>query len=379
MRKLKTLVVLLVVTGAAVAGAVWSQKNETSTASTGDFLFPGLMEKVNDVTTIAAKSGDAELTLETKDGTWVVVEKENYPARTDEIRNLLIGAAELKRVEAKTAKAELFAKLEVEDPTEGAESIRYTLKTRDGAEVATLVVGKRQLLNAAADIDRYYVRVPAEGQAWLVEGQVPKHRIATDWLATEVVSIAPERIHRTSVKHADGTTVRAVKAKLGDANFALLGIPPGRSIENDYTVHALATTIADLALNDVTTPNQVSFDPIRLEVVVETFDGLRITLELGKRGDDEFFRLKAAQDTGLPTLLGIAPDQDPTDPLKATANKTLHTAEAVANEVTAMNEQWSKWAYRVQAFHLDSLRKKVPDLLKPETDKTLPPPPSGSG
>ena len=374
MRQTKTFIALVVLTVVAVGAAMWSQTPDTPAASRGDPVFPGLLDKVNDVRTISVRSAEAALTIAAQGDGWVVKEKASYPAETDEVRALIVGAGELKRVEPKTAKADFFAKLELEDPGEGKESIGYTLKDGNGGEIAAIIVGKRRILSSSVSSDQYYVRVPSEDRAWLVEGLIPKHRVATDWLKSTIVGIDTERVHRTTVWHPDGTVVRAVKAAPGDANFALMGLAPRQEIDSDYNVHALATTLGDLSLNDVTTIDAVDFSKPGIRVVLETFDGLVIELKSGAKGKDVFFRLNARVDDATPKLLGIESGMtdDKGDELRKKALAAVKSVDDVRTEADKYNADWQGWAYRVPTYNLESMSKRIEDLVKPEKKDAVP-------
>ncbi len=374
MRQTKAFIALVVITAAAVAAAMWSQRPDTPVAAKGDLLFPGLIDKVNDVKTIAVRSADAALTIEAKGDGWVVAEKAAYPAQIDEVRALLVGAAELKRVEPKTTKAALFAKLELSDPGEGKESIGYTMKDANDTPIAKLIVGKRRLISSSVTSDQYYVRIPSENQAWLVEGLIPKHRVATDWLRSTIVQIDRERVHRTTVWHPDGTMVRTVKTAPGDASFTLMGLTAGQQIDSDYNVHALATTLADLSLNDVATADAIDTSKPDIRVRLETFDGLVIELTSGAKGEHVFFLLHAHVDESMPKLLGVEAGMtdEKADELRKKALAALKSPEDVKKEAGEYNAQWAGWAYRVPTYNLESMRRRIPDLVKAEKKTEMP-------
>jgi hypothetical protein len=46
--------------------------------------------------------------------------------------------------------------------------------------------------------------------------------------------------------------------------------------------------------------------------------------------------------------------------------------DKVRNEVKALNERWSRWAYVLPRFKGDSVRRRQKDLIK-EAEKTPPP------
>ena len=174
--------------------------------------------------------------------------------------------------------------------------------------------------------------------------------------------------------HPDGTVVRAVKAAPGDANFALMGLAPGQEIDSDYNVHALATTLGDLSLNDVTTIDAVDFSKPGIRVVLETFDGLVIELKSGAKGKDVFFRLNARVDDATPKLLGIKSGMtdDKGDELRKKALAAVKSVDDVRTEADKYNADWQGWAYRVPTYNLESMSKRIEDLVKLEKKDAVP-------
>ncbi len=353
MQRYRTLIVLAVLVAAAAAAAVLVQREDPGIARSGEKLLPGLLARLGDVARIEATHKGETVTLALADGGWTVADRHGYPAETSEVRGLLVGAAELVRVEPKTAQPGRYAKLELEDPAgEEAESFGYVLKDAAGKTVADLVVGKRRFVaSAASDADEYFVRVAADPQAWLVSGNVPRNRRALDWLRREVIDVDQTRVRRASVAHPDGTVVRVAKPSPRETDFTLEGVPAGREVEEPFSVHAIGTGITTFTLNDVARIDEVDFGGEEgVEVVAETFDGVRLTARTGVLGGRTFVRMAAEFDPGL-----VFPE----------TTDSLLDEEAARAEVEELNGRWQGWAYEMSEYALKNLRKRVGDMVKP--------------
>lgn len=349
MQRYRSLVVLAVLFAAAAVAAVLVQREDAGIAKSGEKLLPGLLEQLGEVSRIEATHKGETVTLTLADGAWSVTERHGYPAETSEVRGLLVGAAELVRVEPKTAQPERYAKLELEDPAgEEAESFGYVMKDAAGKTVADLVVGKRRFVAmAASDADEYFVRALDDPRAWLVSGNIPRNRRALDWLRREVTDIDQTRVRRAAVTHPDGTVVRVAKPSPEETDFALEGVPEGHEVEEPFSVHAIGAGITTFTLNDVARLDEVHFGGDGIVVVAETFDGVRFTARTGALGDRTFIRMEAGFDPGL-----VFP------------GTTVDEAAARA-EAEELNGRWRGWAYEMSEYALGNLRKRVEDMVEP--------------
>ena len=352
MQRYRTLVVLAVLVAAAAAAAVLVQREDAGIAKSGEKLLPGLLDRLGEVSRIESTHKGDTVTLALADGGWSVTERDDYPAETSEVRGLLVGAAELVRVEPKTARPEHYRKLELGDPAdEEGESFGYVLKDAAGDAIADLVVGKRRFVSTSTpDVDEYFVRVAGDPQAWLVTGKIPRNRRALDWLWREVTKIDQTRVRRAAVTHPDGTVVRVAKPSPRETDFTLEGVPEGYEVEEAFSVHAIGTALATFTLNDVARLDDIDFGGEGLEAVAETFDGVRLTARAVTVGDRTFVRMAAEFDPDL-----VFPE---------TTDSLLDEAAARA-EAEELNARWEGWAFVMAEYTVKNLGKKVEDMVKP--------------
>ena len=363
MQRYRTLVILAVLVAAAAVAAVLVQREDAGIAKSGEKLLPGLLGQLGEVSHIEATHKGETVTLALADGGWSVTDRHGYPAETSEVRGLLVGAAELVRVEPKTVQPERYAKLELGDPAgEEAESFGYVMRDAAGETVADLVIGKRRFVAAiTSDADEYFVRLPDDPQAWLVSGKIPRNRRALDWLRREVTDIDQTRVRRAAVTHPDGTVVRVAKSSPKETDFALEGIPEGHEVEEPFSLHAIGTALTTFTLNDVARLDEVDFDGEGIEAVAETFDGVRFTARTGVLGGRTFVHMTAKFDPDL-----VFPE---------TTESLLDEAAARA-EAKELTGRWQGWAFEMSEYTLKNLRKKVEDMVKPIEEEPKGPAPA---
>src|SRR5689334_16360397 len=110
-------------------------------------MFAGLLDHLNEVATIKVSGGGKDasaLTLQKGDqGRWLVADRGGYPADAKRVRELALGLANLRLVEAKTAKPDLLPRLDLGDPAKpDAKAREVQLLDKDGKPLAAAIIGK---------------------------------------------------------------------------------------------------------------------------------------------------------------------------------------------------------------------------------------------
>ena len=94
---------------AMAAWAIAAHDTPTATVQANMPLFPGLLDRVNDVSKVELLSPDGKLTISAADGGgWKLDEKGGYPVAPQQVRDLVLALANLQLVEAKTADPKLL-------------------------------------------------------------------------------------------------------------------------------------------------------------------------------------------------------------------------------------------------------------------------------
>src|SRR5260370_10668448 len=88
--------------------------------------------------------------------------------------------ADLTLVEPKTQKADLYPRLDVEEPGKGKSTL-VSVKDKSGATLAELIVGKRRYDRLGAGNDGGDLRKPDDPPAWLARGSVQPPTDVSGW------------------------------------------------------------------------------------------------------------------------------------------------------------------------------------------------------
>lgn len=366
MRKTKTLVILSLVTVAVVLAAVFSRQQSDEVSREGQLLFPKFIESINDVSEIEGVSGTERFTLSREGSRWVVRERSDYPALLDDVHQLLVGAAQLKRLEQKTSNPELHAKLGLESET--ATSLRLTIKQTDGATLADVLVGNTRSGRSDPSRSEYYVRLPDDDEAWLVQGKLPPHRTATDWLDKELLTLGNERVREARIVHPDGEEVVVHRDSSSTNDYELMGLPDSAQIESAYAVNRIANALTNVSLDDVKLASDLSFgEGLSAELI--TFDGLRVNMETTQDGDVTYARFSADFDAAR-VVAEEEPRSESTDLSNAAPEATVgeSSGPSAEQEAEKLNSRWETWAYALPDFVVRDLNRRNTDLTKQDED-----------
>ena len=154
----KTLLVLIVATVAAVSAAMWitsERSGEAQSSVTSARLAPGLEQNINEVNLLRVVKAGSEVVAELKPAEqgWVVASKHDYLAAIGEVRQLLLALASAEIIEQKTAKAEYYDRLGVQD-VNGTDATGVRLDIEGVEPAVSLIIGD----TAAGGREGTYVR-----------------------------------------------------------------------------------------------------------------------------------------------------------------------------------------------------------------------------
>jgi hypothetical protein len=377
MRSSKALILLAVVTMAVVVAAMISRQSPRSYTPDESLLLPELLGVINDVVQIQGTGGTGSFSLHRDESGWRVEDKSDYPASSAKVREFLLGMTQLKRLEAKTQNPELYGKLGVADEGgEATESMRLRLGTGEDEVVAEVIMGKRAPSKIDPAHTELFVRLPEDPQVWLVEGALPDYRAPKDWVDDEIFKVDPQRIRQVQVIHPDGEKVTVRRGDASATDYELVEKPPPAEVESAYDVNSIATSLANLRLEDVKPASAVVEGKAGLAAELITFDGLRLSLQTLEQDDISYIQLKATFDPSLTESAAIATASDEQTAKPSVAAEpggeetVLKSPDEVALEVERLNSRLNAWVYQLPDWRLESLAKRAGDLLKqPEEEQ----------
>lgn len=335
----------------AAAIVLSSQREANMAQFEPEPFFPGLSETVNQATTLVytiglGMEGTSNITIERDDdGVWHVKEREGFPARTDKVRKTILGLIELEAFEPRTRNVEWHRNLGLLEPEKLGSAVRVQLLDKDGNEIAGLLAG--DAVESTTDLQGrgfLYARRDGEDQTWLVRGAISLDKDVSGWLETDVVSIPLARTRRVSLWV--GTDHLAVVSRLSPdhPNFIVENVPDGSVSRGAPIVNASATAFSGFAFEDGVPVTSINFvDPP--VAVIETFDGLKLTLTMVSAGSGMWVKFLAEPDYDV-----LGEDGD-----RATLDA----------EIADINARAGDWAYKLEANLGLRLTQTLSELTRP--------------
>jgi hypothetical protein len=378
---------------------VVDRTDKTDTVSGGEYLIPGLKDRINDITAVVLTgSGDTESVNITRDGDgWQVRDKDGFAADVGKLREVLLALADARKLEAKTANPERFAQLGVAGPDAG----NGVLLEISGNNLRhAVIVG-----NAAQSKNRY-VRIADDNQSWLIDRNPDLPANASGWLAPDLLDIETARIRSVSIRHEDGETILLDKTSAEDTSYTVADIPAGRELSYATVANGIAGVLADLKLDDVRRDDddehanlklgdgrRVNAGELTVTSVFTTFDGLEISVRRYQDGDDAWFALSA---NFVPPAAAVTADADSTPDeavaddvaidgeapgaiQESTPETTLESAressdaeepgDSAEEEAATINTRHAGWQYKVADYKANLLARRWDDILKAHDDE----------
>lgn len=340
----KGLAILSAVTVLAVVGAVLVVTTAPRTAPprAGERLFPGLIDRINEVARIEIVRTENSFAIDRAGAGWAMSDRAGYPVRIDKVRAALVALADMTTVEAATRKPEWYERIEVADAGPDSTGGQITLKDGGGNVLANLLLGTRAYSRGAAN-EQMYVRKAGDAQSWLVKGVIDPGRRAVDWLEREIVDISRERVAEARLFPEGEPPILVRKTPGETGKFDLVSLPEGREVRAPIDVWSIGGMLEKVELHDVARADTVGMDGgIAPIAEVHTADGLVVVV-----------RLKNAEDTAWATFA---------------ASATAGAAAEVRTEAEALNARLDGWAYQLQGPVKSRLQTKLEDLLdKPKS------------
>jgi hypothetical protein len=296
--KQKGLIALLLATAVAVVAAVlvsFSSNGSSNDPRVNTLVLPEIGKQLGAVARVTLVHGGAKTTLLRRADKWVVEDKGDYPADATRLHATLIGLAELRYVERKTRKPELYPRLAVEDPGKpGAKATLVTVSDAKGSLIGEIIAGKRRIDELGGGTDGIYLRKPGDAQSWLARGTLDLPEDAADWLDRRIVDVPSTAVKEVKLTAADGSTLDIARDK-PEAKLALKNAPADAKLKSDDALVEPTTALASLTLADVRPAAAMPFpDKGVSKAEFTTFDGLTIKVAVVDEAGKSWARFQAS-------------------------------------------------------------------------------------
>jgi len=224
----------------------------------GEAMLPGLAAKLNSIAQVEIRDKAGSLNLQREGSGWRLQNEDGYPADPARVNALLIGLAELERLEAKTDRPERYSALGLDAPDkpegQGGGTL-VTLQGQDGSALGSLIIGKlrAERLGDAVGISGTYVRAPDDAQSWLVSGDLRAASELSRWVDTRMLGLTRDQIARATVTPAGQPplTLSRVRGGDGQQSFTIENLPADLTLKSPSGAMLAATDFAGLSFEAV--------------------------------------------------------------------------------------------------------------------------------
>lgn len=381
----RTLVILAGVLVALALLAMLGGRDDAPPSRSGELLLPELGAALGEIDRVqlAGPGATTGTTLERLPDHWAVAEKQGYPADIGKIREALRSLADARIVEEMTSNPAYYDRLGVADvDSEEARGVELSAFAA-GAPQATVIIGD------AVGGEQQYVRESGEPTSYLVDVALDVTAAPSDWLDRLIIDIPSTQIESVSIEHPDGETLRVFKASAEQTNFDVADIPEGRELSYPGVANVIGNTLRDLRLEDVrpaadseSDEDGDAADQSRTTAAFRTFDGLVVTATAIEHDGETWVRFDARAEEP-PTLAAESSDANDapngsgeenaldtadSDSDTGTARRETGGSGSAAEEARAINARLDGWEYKLPAYQVGQLTRRIDDLLRAEED-----------
>ena len=281
-----------------LAGWAWMQaRAPLKVAGQGEYLLPGLRDRLADVARIEITRGEQKLVLRRQGERWLAGDAA-WPALPQQVKSVLVTLSEMKKAQPATALPKHYRAIFVDDPNRESLAARVTLKDAQGRVLADIILGKEVFDWLGGGREAQFVRIPSEKRAWLVEGRVRATPVITAWVDNRLLSLPVDGIAEVVIHHPGEEPLRLVAnreqagdgtnaPKVPDIPLKLVNAPAGAK-PNATAIRQLFYTLVDLTFEDVRKAKP-EVKPLATTEVRTTKD-LRIAFDVWKEGKHWWLR-----------------------------------------------------------------------------------------
>ena len=341
------LFILAGVTLIVAIAAGWSLSERYTTAALeqkeGGLVFPNLQQQVGAISTVEVTRGKSAWSLDRQPDGWANMGAGGFPARQARIEKMIGGLAALSYFEPKTARTELYPKIQVEDVAEGTKSTRLTVKDDSGKILADVIVGKAKTGVAGLDRDGVYIRLPKEERAWLAEGTLDVRYDDVDWSERGILDVRSGSVGVMNVTNTFGETIEVYRKNTDDADLTLKNLPENAEIDSQYQIDYMAGLLDNVTFSDAKRADEIDFaQKGGFSATVVSTDGLVVMIRTAAPEEDSSIWAQFDAD--------VAKEFEPTEDAKKEAERIKST--------------FADWAFRLPRAKTERLKIQLKDIIK---------------
>ncbi|MFB0554809.1 MAG: DUF4340 domain-containing protein [Phycisphaerae bacterium] len=299
-----------------------------------------------DIDSIVLGTGEEAVTLKRQQGRFVVVNKDNYPAKASEINNLITKSLDIQTSQFVTDNAANHEDLGLTE--EEANTVVKFFKP-DSSLLTGVIAGKAKELGQGT-----YVRRASSDAVYVAPSMPWLGGTAMSYIEQELISVKREDIVSVTVSTANGKYT--LKTTDDGKSVMLENIPAGKKFKtNDGD--SVFTALTSLRFDDVMKiTGDLTFDK---QFICRLKDSTVYTLKIAQKDDKTYAVCDAEFTDKTPVLIGTK--AEPEEELKKKEAKLLAQENAIV-----FTRKHQGWVYEIAEWKAKNLIKELSDLIEDE-------------
>jgi hypothetical protein len=321
------------------------------------FLIQGM--PVDEVGKIVLGLQEKEVTLlRSGENEFVVANKDNYPADTAKVRELLENCIKIRTSELVTDQKKNHKALGVhtDDPNGPDAVVRFYRRTEEGGNATELITGI-VLGDRVQQGSGQYIRRFEKDIVYRAENTPYLNTTAMNYIDNELLKLKKEQIVKVVVKRPEDTYT--VTTDPND-NVILVNKPKNRELKK-YDTEQVFEALTSLSFSDVQAESEKT-KGLKYEVTYQCFlkDATLYVIGLAQKDDKHYIKCQAGYtDKSIETLLRKR--QKSEAEIKEGADKLK-----IYDEAQKFTRQHAPWVYEISSWQAGKMSKKLEDLLEEE-------------
>ena len=307
------------------------------------YLIQGL--ESGDIDTIVLSAKKDKVTIKRQGTGFGIVEKDNYPADVNQIKDLITNCLDIKTSEFVTDKPANYDSLEVTE--EKAAAVVKFFK-EDSNMITGIVAGKARQLGEGT-----YIRLASDNKVYLADTAPIISTDAISYINQQLLSVKHANIELVTVTDPNGQYT--LKPGADDSKSAVLEpIPEGKQA-NGEVCDFVFNSLTNLQFEDVAKNfGDLTFNR---QYVCKLRDTTVYTLKIAKKADNTYITCTAV--FGDTTQVKAGDPNESQEELKKKEAKLLAWEHAIA-----FADTHSEWIYKIPEYIADRLTKEVSELVE---------------
>lgn len=344
----RNLLILIAIAAAmaALTAALYSGKHSSASEfQPGVLLVQGLDPQK--VETISIVKGVDAVTLNRRESGFVVAERNDYPASTGRINDLLLNCMDVRCKSKITDDKAHHKDLGVVEGGDDTVSVRFTGKDENGKE--KMLIGL--IRGGSSDGGLPFVRLVGEDTVYSAEGRLDIATLPMRYIDTKLFEVKQEDIRRVTVK-AGADSYSIARDEKGAATLS--PVPAGKRAK-DSMRDTVLNALTRLDFTDVKPAEKMTLE-WDATYTCELANKLVYTVKLAKKDGKDYAAVSAfAPDVGRVAITRNESDEE---------LKKKEAAIVAASTAGDFTPRHAPWVYELSSYQAEKLRHPLNDLVE---------------